>query len=133
MDWKRKYEDISLLFHGTNRPYFEQMLTQFGRYEHIDKTGDREYVQLTSSLEDAIDYALRRSIGRKAQGTLLLVRTSLILPRLERIFLKRPAVRYLCQEEFTPFHLSMRSEKIILPGDIEEITRVCREEMGIDI
>ena len=131
MSWKRKYENIPLLFHGTNRDYFEQTIEQFGRYEHIDKSGDREYIYLTESLEDGIDYALRRSIGRNAQGTLLLVQTSLILPRLEKVFFRRPVVRYLNEDEFIPYHLGKRTEKIVLPSDLEEIAKICEERIGI--
>ncbi|MCK4553063.1 hypothetical protein KAT80_02575 [Candidatus Pacearchaeota archaeon] len=131
MNWKRKYEEIPLLFHGTNKDYFEQTLEQFGRYEHIDKTGDREYVHLTLLLEDGIDYALRRSIGRNTQGTLLLIQTSLVLPRLEKVFFRRPVVKYLNKNEFIPYHLSKRSEKIVLPIDVEEIAKICKERMNI--
>ena len=131
MGWKQKYENIPLLFHGTNRDYLEQTLQRFGRYEHFDKSGEREYVCLTESLEDGIDYALRRSINRNTQGTLLIVQTSLILPRMEKIFFRRPVVRYLDEDEFIFHHLRKRSEKKYLSRDFEEIAKIYEERTGV--
>ncbi|MFH1440385.1 MAG: hypothetical protein ABIG89_07485 [Candidatus Woesearchaeota archaeon] len=121
------FRDVPILYHGTNRCYFENQLSQSGRYEH----NNRKHIELTGNIEDALDYAFRRSIRRNTEGTLLMIDTIKILLRLKIVFWRRPVIKYLNPDEFTIYHLPKRTNKEITIDDIANITQVCQDNFGI--
>lgn len=121
--FRKKYEKVPLLFHGTNRGYLNMILSKKGKYESLND----EPVYLTRYPDNAVDYAIRRSKNRREEPILLIVQTRLILHKLSRVFLLHPVVPNLEDSEFDVCNL----ESFRLEQEVADVVKFCRERFNV--
>jgi len=95
----RKYSNVPVLLHGTNEAYLNRRIEETGEYNHPLKNRQITPVYLTPHPDSAIDYALRRSLGRGETPIVLFICTQDIRYKFKRVFLQ-PTVDFLTPDEF---------------------------------